>query len=106
CRRVHAPALGFHHHGLGPAMAEALLHHARADGAAGSPGLQRQGRAAPGSILSSTVFVLVRHAARLTKIRRRYARPYNPNSSRGGARAPPLVGLLAPTLREERTEAR
>ena len=29
-RGVNAPALGFHHHGLGTAVAEALLHHAGA----------------------------------------------------------------------------
>jgi hypothetical protein len=43
-RRFDAAALGLNHHRLGAAMAEALLHHAGADRAAGAR-LQRQRRA-------------------------------------------------------------
>jgi hypothetical protein len=42
-RRVHAPTLGLHHHGLGAAMAEALLHHTGTHSPAGA-GLEGQWR--------------------------------------------------------------
>src|SRR5665811_2103311 len=60
-RRVDAPTLGLHHHGLGSSVAEALAHRAGADGALA--GLQRQGRTPAGA--GTVVVVFVAHSLAL-----------------------------------------
>src|SRR5690606_5579700 len=62
-RRMGTRALGLHHHRLGPTVAEALLHRARADRTCAA-GLQAQGRASAGGG-GSAVVVLVAHALAL-----------------------------------------
>jgi len=63
-RRVRTHALGFNHHRLGAAVAEALLHDAGADRPL--TGLQRDGRSPAGVGTRPTVFVLVAHALACT----------------------------------------
>src|SRR6185295_3060810 len=97
--------LGLDDHRLGPAMAEALLHRARADRAA-LPRLEGQGLAsARGGV--SAVVVLVAHALALLTAGRipAISNQLNVTKQRRVSRLPlRLVRLLAPILRKERTE--
>ena len=107
--RVDAPALGLDHHGLGPAMAEALLHRAGADGALAR--LQLRGARPPGfRPLSLSFASLMRSLYSLACARedRRLDSVHSIDEPDGDGRmaARPFLGLLAPTLRKERTETR